>query len=329
MIKWPARGSSSPHFSIPEAPIDVHSLKIQADLSHQGGSCLLGLDRKAPGDSTSEKPFKTFLTPVQQRQIGARNLSVTWDFKECLHVSSFEKGAQSPSWGKQNSGFSPGLIGLEMSLQLHWDGVSFSVLVLQFQGFQRFLPLLRRLRAPSFWFSSRLVIFITGVSLPQWIWFWRAFRNSTLWMFSLLLIFSALGPQSPHSRNLWALLSIFVINPGLRETWGLEDCWTPYVSGAMLEFPCYKQQRKRQNSLRIWLRPLNLLISTDQSSLQSSNSATAWINTVSFIQRLQEDFTDSNEWIQIEIIPHGQKRNCLYSTTGKMEKYIGWRHLKV
>lgn len=169
-------------------------------------------------------------------------------------------------------------------LQLHWDGVRFSVLMVQFQGFPRLccrvlakrggfaLPEKALKHHHSDWFSSRLVIFITGVSLPQWVWFWRAFRNTTLWMFSLLLISFALGPQSPCSRNLRALLSIFVINPRLRETWGLVDCWTPYVSGAMLKFPCYKQWRKSQNLLRIWLRPLNILISTDQRSLQSSNS---------------------------------------------------------
>lgn len=133
MTKWPTRVSSSPNFCISEALIDVNGLKVQPDLSHQGGSCLLGLDRKTPEDSpclfTSEKPFKMFLTPMQLRQIEARNLFVVWDFKECFHVSSFEKGAQYLSWGKQNSGFSPGLMSLEMSLQLCWDGVRFSVLV--------------------------------------------------------------------------------------------------------------------------------------------------------------------------------------------------------
>lgn len=123
MTKWPTGVFSSPNICIPEALRDVHGLKIQADLSHQGGSCLLGLDRKTPGDSpslfTSEKPSKMFLTPMQLRQIEARNLLVIWDFKECLHVSSFGKRAQYLSWGKQNSGFSPGLSSLEMSLQLH------------------------------------------------------------------------------------------------------------------------------------------------------------------------------------------------------------------
>lgn len=73
MTRWPTRVSSSSNFCIPEALIDVHGLKIQPDLSYQGGSCLLGLDRKTPGDSpslfTSEKPFKMLLTPMQLRQI--------------------------------------------------------------------------------------------------------------------------------------------------------------------------------------------------------------------------------------------------------------------
>lgn len=53
MTKWPPRVSSSPSFCIPEALIDVRAHKIQPDLSHQGGSCLLVLDRKTPGDSPS------------------------------------------------------------------------------------------------------------------------------------------------------------------------------------------------------------------------------------------------------------------------------------
>lgn len=74
MTKWPTRVSSSPNFCVTEALIGViHGLKIQPDLSHQGGSCLLGLGRKTPGDSPSlfmsEKPFKMFLTPMQLRQI--------------------------------------------------------------------------------------------------------------------------------------------------------------------------------------------------------------------------------------------------------------------
>lgn len=73
MTKWLTRVSSNPNFCTPEALIDAHDLRIQPDFSHWGGSCLLGLDRKTPGASpplfTSEKPFQTFLTPMQLRQI--------------------------------------------------------------------------------------------------------------------------------------------------------------------------------------------------------------------------------------------------------------------
>lgn len=52
-------------------------------------------------------------------------------------MPSFEKRASYPSWEKQNSDFSPGLISPEMSLQLCSNGVRFSVLMVQFQGFPR------------------------------------------------------------------------------------------------------------------------------------------------------------------------------------------------
>lgn len=72
MTEWPTRVSASPNSCTPEALTDVHGLKIQPDFSLWGGSCLLGLDRKTPGDSpslfTSEKPFKMFLTAMQLRQ---------------------------------------------------------------------------------------------------------------------------------------------------------------------------------------------------------------------------------------------------------------------
>lgn len=155
------------------------------------------------------------------------------------------------------------------------------------------------------------------VSLPQWICLWRAFGNMTLWMFSLLLISFALGPQSPCSRNLWALLSIFLINPGLREIWGLVDCWTPYVSGAMLEFPCYKEQRKSRHLLRIWLRPLNLLVSIDQKVFKPA-VLLAWINAVSFIQGLQQTSQTVMNELKYKSYHKGKRETASISQLGKL-----------
>lgn len=141
-------------------------------------------------------------------------------------------------------------------------------------------------------------------------------------VFFWFLLFWVQSPQSSCNRNIQALLNVLLINLALREIWRLVDCWT-YTSGAMLDFPCYKQQRKSQHLLRIWLRPLNLPIPvTDQRSLQSSNTTS--LSKQNFLHpRVVLNFTDSNEWIKIWIIPHGQKRNCLQFVTGKTEKYIG------
>lgn len=123
-----------------------------------------------PSLFTSEKPFKMFLTPMQPRQIEARNLLVIWDFKECLHVSSFEKKELSVSPGGSRIQASPQGWAV---WKCHWDGVSFSALVLQFQGFQRLhcraqvkrrdfpLPERRLEHHHPDWVSSGLVMFIT------------------------------------------------------------------------------------------------------------------------------------------------------------------------